>query len=107
MTGSPAVPTAAPSGKLAAVASVAAVGVVPALGAEVEVDEESLGVLPSDGVVVDGAAGGAAEALPEPAESCSPLNLTPVRSASVLSWTRSEGVSASDGTAFPSTTRRP
>ena len=52
MTGSPAVPTAAPSGRLAAVASVAAVGVVVlAVVAEVEVDEESLGVLPSDGVV--------------------------------------------------------
>jgi hypothetical protein len=77
---------------LAAVASVAAVGVVVAAGdaelavdAELEVDEESLGVVPSDGAGVDGAAGAAVEAVPEPAESSSPLNSTPVRSASVLS----------------------
>ena len=51
-------------------ASVAAVGVVVAAGvAELEVDEESLGVVPSDGVVGGGAAGAAVEALPESAES--------------------------------------
>jgi hypothetical protein len=86
MTGSPAVPTVAPSGRFAAVASVAVVGVVvPPVGAALEVVEEVPADPLVDGVVVLEEAGAAVDSVPEPAESASPLNLTPVRSASVLS----------------------
>src|ERR671919_239730 len=110
MVGSPAGPTVAPRGRFAAVASVAAVGVVVAAGGV-----ELVGVaVPEEPPLAAGSAGAlgvgvdaAVAAPPDPALSSSPSNLTWVRRASELSWTRSEEVPESDGTALPSTTRRP
>src|SRR6185312_7366673 len=81
---------------------------------ELALDAVVAAELGDDAVPVGAVAGGAAAASPElvPVPDASAFSLiarksTLLRSATELSWTSIDAVSASSGTALPSTTRRP